>query len=295
MPVSYRRPRALSPIPLRMPAEPTLALLPNPVLRYFLATRPPFLSVSFFAALIGIAAAYCDSVAISPLTACASVAFALVAHAAVNVLNDYYDELNGTDRLNTERLFPFTGGSRFIQNGVISARATLVFGLALLAVTIGAGLWLTAITGVGLLWIGMAGCFIGWAYSGTPLKLNGRGFGEACAAIGVRPFARRTDHGQRTAVPPLPISAVTSYALLVVNILYINQFPDLKADRAAGKHHWVVRLGTRVAPAGYAMIGAVAYLWLAGAVFAGSLPKLALIPLATLFLTAGAARQLFAH
>ena len=278
-----------------MPAEPTLALLPNPALRYFLATRPPFLSVSFFAALIGIATAYCDGVALSPLTACISVVFALVAHAAVNVLNDYYDELNGTDRLNTERLFPFTGGSRFIQNGVISAQAMLVFGLVLLAATIVAGLWLTAVAGIGLLWIGLAGCFIGWAYSGTPLKLNGRGFGEPCVALGFGLIAVGTDYVQRKAFAPLPVTAVTSYALLVMNILYINQFPDLKADQAVGKHHWVVRLGTRVAPAGYAMIGAVAYAWLAGAVFAGSLPKLALIALATLFLTAGAARQLFAH
>jgi 1,4-dihydroxy-2-naphthoate octaprenyltransferase len=203
--------------------------------------------------------------------------------------------MNGTDRLNTDRLFPFTGGSRFIQNGVISARATLVFGLALLAATIGAGLWLTVVVGTGLLWIGVAGCFIGWAYSATPLKLNGRGLGEPCVALGFGLIAVGTDYVQRKAFAPLPITAVTSYALLVMNILYINQFPDLKADQAVGKHHWVVRLGARVAPAGYAMIGAVAYLWLAGAVFAGSLPKLALIPLATLLLTAGAARQLFAH
>ena len=278
-----------------MPAEPTLALLPNPVLRYFLATRPPFLTVSFFAALIGVATAYFDGVAISVETAVVSVVFALVAHAAVNVLNDYYDEMNGTDRLNTDRLFPFTGGSRFIQNGVISARSMLVFGLALLAVTIGAGLWLTAIAGAGLLWIGMAGCFIGWAYSGTPLKLNGRGLGEPCVAIGFGLIAVGTDYVQRKAFAPLPITAVTSYALLVMNILYINQFPDLKADQAVGKHHWVVRLGTRVAPAGYAVIGAVAYLWLAASVFAGSLPKLALVPLVTLVLTSLAARQLFAH
>ena len=278
-----------------MPAEPTLALLPNPVLRYFLATRPPFLTVSFFAALIGIASAYCDGVPISPVTAVVSLIFALVAHAAVNVLNDYYDELNGTDRLNTDRLFPFTGGSRFIQNGVISARAMLVFGLVLLAATIAAGLWLTAVAGAGLLWIGLAGCFIGWAYSGTPFKLNGRGLGEPCVAIGFGLIAVGTDYVQRKAFAPLPVAAVTSYALLVMNILYINQFPDLKADQAVGKHHWVVRLGMRVAPAGYAVIGFVAYAWLASAVFAGSLPKLALVPLATLVLTAGAGRQLFAH
>jgi 1,4-dihydroxy-2-naphthoate octaprenyltransferase len=278
-----------------MPAEPTLALLPNPVLRYFVATRPPFLTVSFLAALIGIASARCDGVALSPLTAVVSVVFALVAHAAVNVLNDYYDELNGTDRLNTDRLFPFTGGSRFIQNGVISARAMLVFGLALLATTILAGLWLTSIAGTGLFWIGMAGCFIGWAYSATPLKLNGRGLGEPCVAIGFALIAVGTDYVQRKSFAPLPVTAATSYALLVMNILYINQFPDLKADQAAGKYHWVVRLGTRVAPAGYALIGVGAYLWLAGAVFAGSLPKLALVPLVTLVLTAGAAKQLFAH
>jgi 1,4-dihydroxy-2-naphthoate octaprenyltransferase len=35
----------------------------------------------------------------------------------VNVVNDYYDHLNGTDAANVERIFPFTGGSRFIQNG----------------------------------------------------------------------------------------------------------------------------------------------------------------------------------
>ena len=88
------------------PAEPTLAALPNPVLRYFLATRPPFLSVSLFAALIGVATAYSDHVQLSAATATLSVVFALVAHAAVNVLNDYYDDVNGTDRINTERRSP---------------------------------------------------------------------------------------------------------------------------------------------------------------------------------------------
>jgi 1,4-dihydroxy-2-naphthoate octaprenyltransferase len=277
------------------PAEPTLAALPNPVLRYFLATRPPFLSVSLFAALIGIASAWFDHVELSPLTATLSVVFALVAHAAINVLNDYYDDLNGTDRINTERLFPFTGGSRFIQNGVISSHAILVFGLALLAATVLVGLWLVSVTGPGLLWIGLAGCFIGWAYSATPFKLNGRGFGEPCVALGFALIAIGTDYVQRKTFALLPLVAVASYALLVMNILYINQFPDRKADEAVGKHHWVVRLGLRAAPAGYAVIGAVAYLWLIAAVLAGWLPKPALAALVTAAMTIGASRQLFAH
>ena len=41
----------------------------------------------------------------------------LLLQAGVNVFNDYYDHDNGCDAANTERVFPFTGGSRFIQNG----------------------------------------------------------------------------------------------------------------------------------------------------------------------------------
>ncbi|MDP1635484.1 MAG: prenyltransferase, partial [Gallionellaceae bacterium] len=96
--------------------EPTLAAFPNPLLRYFAATRPPFLSVTFAACLIGLATAAADGTVLRPLAAFFTVFFALVAHAGINVLNDYYDALNGTDAANTERLFPFTGGSRFIQN-----------------------------------------------------------------------------------------------------------------------------------------------------------------------------------
>ena len=93
----------------------------------------------------------------------------------------------------------------------------------------------------------------------------------------------------------VPGVAAASYALLVMNILYINQFPDRKADEAVGKHHWVVRLGLQAAPLGYAVIGAAAYIWLVGAVIAGWLPKPALAALVTAAMTFGAAKQLFAY
>jgi 1,4-dihydroxy-2-naphthoate octaprenyltransferase len=277
------------------PAEPSLAALRHPLQRYVLATRPAFLSVSLVAALIGLATAWHDRVPIQPVTAVLSVVFALVAHAAANVLNDYYDELSGTDRLNTERLFPFTGGSRFIQNGIFTAREVLQYGLLLLGATIAAGLWLMAASGPGLLWIGFAGCFVGWAYSGTPFKLNSRGLGEPCIAVGFGLIAVGTDYVQRKAFAPLPFIAVFAYALLVVDILYINQFPDRRADEAAGKRHWVVRLGARVAPIGYALTALIAYAWVVGAVLATALPALALVALATVPMTFAAARSLFRH
>jgi hypothetical protein len=39
---------------------------------------------------------------------------------ASNVLNDVGDDAFGTDRFNDDRIFPYTGGSRFIQNGLLS-------------------------------------------------------------------------------------------------------------------------------------------------------------------------------
>lgn len=224
-------------------AEPTLGALSNPLLRYFLATRPAFLSVTLLACLVGFGTAHFDGVAISFATAVATLIFALLAHAGINVLNDYYDDLNGTDRINTDRVFPFTGGSRFIQNGVLTVRETLHYGAALVAVVIVAGLWLAGMSAPGLVWIGGAGLFIGWAYSAPPLKLNSRGLGEPCVALGFGLIVVGADYVQRGSIAALPVLAAVSYALLVTNILYINQFPDRRADEAAGKRHWVVVFG----------------------------------------------------
>jgi 1,4-dihydroxy-2-naphthoate octaprenyltransferase len=117
----------------RVPAEPTPGLRARPLLAALLATRPAFLGVTLFACLIGLATAHGSGVPVDTPKAVLTVLFALVAHAGINVLNDYYDARSGADAANTERLFPFTGGSRFIQNGVLSEAETGRLGYALLA------------------------------------------------------------------------------------------------------------------------------------------------------------------
>jgi 1,4-dihydroxy-2-naphthoate octaprenyltransferase len=124
------------------PLEPTLATLQNPLVRYFAATRPAFLSASLMASVIGLSMAWNDAVLFNLTTALITLIFGLLAHAGVNVLNDYYDALNGTDAQNTERIFPFTGGSRFIQNGVLTLAQTRNFGFILLLGVGLAGVWL---------------------------------------------------------------------------------------------------------------------------------------------------------
>ena len=73
-------------------------------------------------------------------------------------------------------MFPFTGGSRFIQNGVLTTTETAVFGAALFGVTFIAGVFLTWSSGPGLFAIGAAGLLIGWAYSAPPIRGKSRPF-----------------------------------------------------------------------------------------------------------------------
>jgi 1,4-dihydroxy-2-naphthoate octaprenyltransferase len=252
-------------------------------MRYLAATRPPFLLAALVAAMIGVATAAYSAVAINVWTAALTLLGAVLVHAGINVFNDYYDALNGTDAINTERLYPFTGGSRFIQNGVLSLHETRNFALVLFALSILIGVVLMFWAGGMLLWVGLAGLLIGWAYSAPPLALNSRGLGELSVALGfglLMPLG--ADMVQRQAFDPLPLIAGLPYALLTANLLYINQFPDRKADALAGKRHWVVRLEPDVARWGYLILAAAAYLMLVVAIFTGLLPawaSLGLLPL----------------
>ena len=277
------------------PLEPRIEQLQNPLQRYLLATRPAFLSVTLIGCLIGIASAWFDHVPLAAGPLLLGLLLALLAHAGVNVFNDYYDALNGTDAANTERLFPFTGGSRFIQNGVLSLRQTLLWGLALFALVIGGGLWLIAQSGNGLFWIGLAGLLIGWAYSAPPLKLNSRGLGEVCVTAGFVLLPIGMDYLARHAISLTPAAAGLSFGLLVTNLLYINQFPDRSADLQACKHHWVARLPVQQARWGYLLIVALAYTSLPLLVVAGVLPWPVLLGWLSLPLSLKATQGLLQH
>ncbi len=235
--------------------------------------------------MLGLAGAAYSGVAIQPLTAVMTVLLALLVHAGVNVLNDYFDALNGTDASNVERLYPFTGGSRFIQNGVLTLAQTMYFGYILLAAAMLGGLWLVFQVSDGLLLLGAFGMFIGWAYSASPLRLNSRGLGELCVLLGFLGMVAGTYFVQRQSLSLYPLVVGMPYALLVTNLLYINQFPDRKADARAGKHNLVVRLPLNLAVWFYFLSALLAFLWIMAVVIIGYLPELALLSALPLLLS----------
>jgi len=273
-------------------AEPTVEQFSNPLAAYFAATRPAFILATVMPIFLGLGYSVYDGHAINWINAVLTLLAGVLLHAAINVLNDYYDALNGTDDLNQERVFPFTGGSRFIQNEVLTRKQTSIYGIGLVFTVVVMGIYLISQTGSILFWLGLFGILLGWGYSAPPLNLNSRGLGElsVLAGFGLLPlgtFLVQTGELSMTLVlVSLPVG------LLTANLLFINQFPDRKADIQAHKLHWVARLSPHVARWGYVLIALLAWLALAAQVVAGLLPLLALISALPALLSIKAARIL---
>ncbi len=274
--------------------EPSLIHYPNAGRRYFAATRPQFLLATVFAYALGVITAVYVGLAMHLAYALTGLVLALLVHAGVNLLNDYYDALNGTDDLNTERLYPYTGGSRFIQNGVLTANQVAGFAYLLLAIVTLAGLYLTYVLGMGLLALGLFGVGLAWAYSAPPLRLNSRGLGEFCVLLGFLGVSVGAYYLQARAYSWQVVIVAIPYALLVTKLLYINQFPDSKADALAGKRHWVVRLPFKLACLVYPMLASLACAWLVYFIYLGALPQSAMWSALPLLFSARAS-YLLAH
>jgi len=250
-------------------------------LRFFLATRLPFLTASLVPVALGIAAAATQhrfNLGLAALTLLGAVAV----HLGLNVANDVFDATSGADDYNVNPTL-FSGGSRVIQYGLVSLRQMIAISAVAYAAAIAIGLYLASVAGWGLLWLGLAGVLISFFYTAPPLRLVHRGLGEPATALGFGPIMVLGAYYVQTghyALQPLVLSIPV--ALLVMLILYANEIPDRVADARAGKRTLVVRLSRKVVLQGYGVAAALAYLALVVGVVAGLLPWPTLAALLTI-------------
>jgi 1,4-dihydroxy-2-naphthoate octaprenyltransferase len=253
--------------------------------RAFLATRPPFFTASVLPVLVGTAFAAARLHAFSGTWFALALAATVLAHAATNVYNDVGDDANGTDPANTERIYPYTGGSRFIQAGLMSREAMRRLAYLLGAGAVAFGVALALLRGPGVVVLGIAGLALGWLYSLPGAALSGRGIGELAVAVGLGALpvigsswlqAGSVDLG--VVLVSLPVSA------WVAAILLINEVPDREADGAAGKRTLVVRFGVPGTRVIYGVLTLVALGGSVAAVATGALPRPYLVAAALLAL-----------
>ena len=224
-------------------------------------TRMPFTSASILPVLTVGAYCYGTSADISWGLFGLTIFGILIAHLAMNVINDYFDVKDGTDEANAEYFQQVSGGSRAIELGLISLNGTKMLGLFLLGMAMGVGGVLIYKVYTcnpenfnAIITIALSGLFLGYFYTARPLRLVARrGLGELSIFLAFGPLltlgvgyaifqgdlystmsSEGINHFLNLILLGIPLG------LLTTNILLINEFPDMKSNAKTGKNHLVV-------------------------------------------------------
>ena len=246
--------------------------------RLFAATRPKFFPASVLPVIVGSAWGFATSGGFDVTVFVLALFATVCVHAGANVLNDVGDDAGGTDRRNADRIYPYTGGSRFIQAGIISPSGMARLGMSLLAVAAVAGVLLLMAKGPMVLFFGIAGVLLAVLYSLGPLRLSSIGLGEIAVGIAFGEIPITGAAWLQSGVLNLdsllfaiPVSA------WVAAIMLINEVPDIGADAATGKRTLPVRLGLSGTAAIYLFLQLLPAAVVAWHGIAGPLPLVAVV------------------
>jgi 1,4-dihydroxy-2-naphthoate octaprenyltransferase len=259
-------------------------LLRHKVANWYRELRPSFLTASLVPLLLGGAVAFSQLGGTLHWGYFALTLLAgLLIHAGTNVINDYFDHKSGNDEINRGFVRPFSGGSRFIQLGLLTPMEVLGLSLFCFLASAGIGLYLAWARGPLVLVLGMVGVLSGFFYTGRPFYWARRGVGELLVGLNFGPLmALGAYYVQTQSVSWSPVIAAIPVGLLIAAVLFINEFPDYAADKAVGKNTWVVRLGLRRAVVPFAIVMVAANLAVIAGVVLDHLPLTALLALVSL-------------
>ncbi len=252
---------------------------------WFLETRPQFLLLSVVLAFLGTCIAWYDG---AFHLGYALLAFfgLLLTHISVNVLNDYFDYRSGID-LETRRT-PFSGGSGILPAAMLTPKQVFWLGLGAFLLAVPIGVYFVVVRGWLLLPLLVVAAVCVLLY--TPLILRFK-WPEWSPGLGLGTLPVLGAYFVQTGDYTLPalIAAVPS-GFLVHNLLLINEFPDVAADKKAGRKTLPITMGPVRAGIVYSAVTLAVYAWIVGGVIAGQMPVFSLIALATLPLAVKAIR-----
>jgi 1,4-dihydroxy-2-naphthoate octaprenyltransferase len=252
--------------------------------------RAPFLVLSVVLVLIGCAVAAHDGV-FNGLRFALALVGVILAHMAVNMFNELHDHATGIDQ-HTRRT-PFSGGSGTLQRGDLDPRSVLYATMATLAVALIIGIVLTILSGWQLLVFIVLGGLATVFYTSHLARWM---IGELAAGICLGTFVvlgayfcqaeTLTAEVVWLSIPP---------GILTALLLFLNEFPDLEADREGGRRHLVIVLGRARAAVVYTAAMIVMYSILVIGVIAGLFPVSVLMALATIPLALKASLTALMH
>lgn len=256
---------------------------------WFLASRPWSFTMTAISVSVGSALAAIDGPFDWPLAMLALLS-AVLLHAATNLINDYYDVVNGVDTVQaaTAQYRPHP-----LVEGLLPREHVrhVAYGLFVLAALI--GLYLTLVCGVVVLIIGLVGLLAGLTYTAPPLKYKYVALGEVSVFLMWGPlmvegayFVQR----QSLSVPAFWVSL--PFGVLVALVLLANNIRDMDHDRQRGIRTLAILLGRRMGLNTYIALTVLAYAGMLALALTGVMTMWVLIIFASLPLAVRLLRQM---
>jgi 1,4-dihydroxy-2-naphthoate octaprenyltransferase len=202
----------------------------------------------------------------------------LLVHMTVNVINDYYDYVDGID-LNTQRT-PFSGGSGVLTSNLLKPKQAFWFATLCLLVAMVIGFYFVMVKGWLLFPLLLVAGFSAYFYN---VYLSKWLVGELFAGLNFGPilvlgayFVQTGRYSWEALVASLAPGILTS------NLLFLNEFPDREADQKGGRKHLVIALGKENARFLFVAFIAASYLCIIIGVLTKMMPLVTLIGLGTI-------------
>jgi 1,4-dihydroxy-2-naphthoate octaprenyltransferase len=239
---------------------------------WLLETRPQFLILSIVLAILGTAIAFYDGFFNLGFAVIAFVGL-LLTHISVNTLNDYFDYKSGID-LNAQRT-PFSGGSGILPASRMRPKQVLWLGIISFILAIPVGIYFCIVSGWLLLPLLVVAAICLLLYTSiilkTPYPEWAAGLGLGFLPVVGMYFVQSGIYNWHIIVAAIPSG------ILVYNLLFLNEFPDVEADRHGGRKTFPVLLGLKAASIQYTVMTIIMYLWIIAWSIVGVMPILSLI------------------
>ena len=241
--------------------------------------RAPFLSLSAVLIFLGTSVAFAEGF-FHLFRAILALLGLVLLHVSVNVFNEYSDYRSGID-FNTART-PFSGGSGMLTSGKIAPDAAHTLAMGCLVLGIAIGVYFLSVTNLWLLPLLAVGGFSVYFYTDFLARYA---LGEIFAGLGLGFLPILGAHFVQTGHYSVDaLAAAIPAGILTFNLLLLNEFPDLEADRKGGRENVLIVFGRELGGRIYSGLLAIMYLWIVCAALIGWMPLYCLAGLLTLVL-----------
>ena len=212
---------------------------------WFMLSRPPFHIVGILPFILGTFLAYKLTSVFNPEVFILGVAGVIMIMLSTYHAGEYFDYKG--DIISSQRhQSKFAGGSRIFTSGKLPTAIALWTSIITLMAAAAIGIILQFVfnTGSYTLVLGAMGAFPGFFYSTPPVRLVKRGIGEIFIGFcyGWLPVASAYYIQTGTIAPIIHLLSIP-IGLSIINVIFLNEFPDYEADKATDKKNLLCRIG----------------------------------------------------